>query len=92
MAGGQLSRGTLVRLPETQMSRFYIDTDDGRSAVIDEDGTEYQDLASAEDMAMCPLPEIAQSCYPARDWRQVTATVRDDAGVVRFRASLALSI
>lgn len=74
------------------MPRFYIDTDDGKSAVTDEDGAEYQDLASAEDMAMCSLPEMAQSCYPARDWRQISATVRDEAGAVRFRASLALSV
>lgn len=74
------------------MPRFYIDTDDGRSAVTDEDGTEYQDLASAEDEAMRSLPEMAQSRYPARDWRQVTATVRDEAGTVRFRASMALTV
>ncbi|GLS73792.1 hypothetical protein GCM10007890_58070 [Methylobacterium tardum] len=53
---GQLSRGTLARLPETQMPRFYIDTDDGRSAVIDEDGAEFRDLAGAEDEAMRSLP------------------------------------
>ena len=74
------------------MPRFYIDTDDGRSAVIDEDGAEFRDLAGAEDEAMRSLPEMAQSCYPARDWRQVTATVRDEAGAVRFRASMALSV
>ncbi len=74
------------------MPRFYIDTDDGRSAVIDEDGAEYRDLAGAEDEAMRSLPEMAQSRYPARDWRQVIATVRDEAGTVRFRASMALSI
>ncbi|GJE53307.1 hypothetical protein GOFOIKOB_6386 [Methylobacterium tardum] len=38
------------------MPRFYIDTDDGRSAVIDEDGAEFRDLAGAEDEAMRSLP------------------------------------
>lgn len=74
------------------MPRFYIDTDDGRSVVIDDDGAEYRDLASAEDEAMRALPEMAQARYPARDWRQVSAVVRDEAGAVRFRASLALSV
>jgi hypothetical protein len=74
------------------MPRFYIDTDDGRFALTDEDGADYRDLASAEDEAMRALPEMAQSRYPARDWRQISANVRDEAGVVRFRASLALSV
>ena len=74
------------------MPRFFIDTDDGNLSVIDEDGADYQDLASAEDMAMRALPEMAQSRHPARDWRHISATVRDEAGVVRFRASLALTV
>ena len=72
------------------MPRFFIDTDDGKFAVTDEDGAEYQDVASAEDVAMRSLPEMAQSRYPARDWRDISAIVRDEAGVIRFRASLAL--
>lgn len=74
------------------MPCFYIDTDDGNLPLIDEDGAEYRDLASAEDVAMRTLPEMAQSRHPARDWRQISATVRDEAGVVRFRASLALTV
>ena len=74
------------------MSRFFIDTDDGNLPVIDEDGTEYRDLASAEDVAMRTLPEMAQSRHPARNWREISAAVRDEAGVVRFRASLALTV
>lgn len=73
----------------TPIPRFYIDTDDGRSAVIDDYGAEYRDLASADDEAMQSLPEMAQARHPARDWRQVSAVVRDDAGAVRFRASFA---
>jgi hypothetical protein len=74
------------------MPHFFIDTDDGNLPVIDEDGTEYRDLASAEDVAMRTLPEMAQSRHPARNWREISATVRDEAGVVRFRASLALTV
>ncbi|WP_267359367.1 MULTISPECIES: hypothetical protein [unclassified Methylobacterium] len=74
------------------MSRFYIDTDDGCSFVIDEEGREYRDLASAEDEALRSLPEMVQSRYPARDWRKISATVRDEAGIMRFRASMALSV
>jgi hypothetical protein len=74
------------------MPYFFIDTDDGNLPVIDEDGTEYRDLASAEDVAMRTLPEMAQSRHPARNWREISATVRDEAGVVRFRASLALTV
>lgn len=84
--------GGLHNLMGSKMARFYIDTDDGSSVVIDEDGTEYRDLASAEDIAMRALPEMAQSCFRAREARQFSATVRDDAGVVRFRASLALNV
>jgi hypothetical protein len=74
------------------MPRFYIDTDDGNLPVIDEDGAEYRDLASAEDEAMRTLPEMVQSRHPARNWREISATVRDEAGVVCFRASLALTV
>jgi hypothetical protein len=74
------------------MPRFFIDTDDGNLPVIDVDGADYRDLASAEDMAMRTLPEMAQSRPPARNWREISATVRDEAGVVRFRASLALTV
>ncbi|MGU3661824.1 DUF6894 family protein [Methylobacterium fujisawaense] len=74
------------------MPRFYIDTDDGRSAVIDDDGAEYRDLASAEDEAMRALPEMAQSQHPTRNWHEIFATVRDEAGLLRFRASLALTV
>jgi hypothetical protein len=74
------------------MPRFYIDTDDGNLPVIDQDGAEYRDLASAEDEAMRTLPEMVQSRHPARNWREISATVRDEAGVVRFRASLALTV
>ena len=74
------------------MPRFYIDTDDGNLPVIDQDGAEYRDLASAEDEAMRTLPEMVQSRHPARNWREISAAVRDEAGVVRFRASLALTV
>ena len=74
------------------MPHFFIDTDDGNLPVIDEDGTDYRDLASAEDEAMRTLPEMAQSRHPARNWREISAAVRDEAGVVRFRASLALTV
>lgn len=74
------------------MPRFYIDTDDGDSVITDEDGAEFRDLASAEDEAMRSLPEMMQSRHPARNWGEISATVRDEAGVVRFRASLALTV
>lgn len=74
------------------MPRFFIDTDDSAHVIIDEDGAEYRDLASAEDMAMRALPEMAQARHPARNWREISATVRDEAGVIRFRASLALTV
>lgn len=74
------------------MPRFYIDTDDGKFAAIDEDGAEYRDLATAEDEAMRALPKMAQSLHPARDWRQISATVRDESGRVRFRAAMALTV
>jgi hypothetical protein len=74
------------------MPRFYIDTDDGRFVVTDEDGADYRDLASAEDEAMRALPEMAQSLHPARNWREISATVRDEAGILRFTASLALTV
>jgi hypothetical protein len=51
------------------LPRFFIDTDDGNSFILDEDGADFQDLAGAEDEAMRSLPEMAQSRYPARDWR-----------------------
>lgn len=74
------------------MPHFYIDTDDGSLLVTDEGGAEYRDQASAEDEAMRALPEMAQSRYPSRNWREISATVRDEAGIVRFRASLALTV
>ena len=74
------------------MPRFYIDTDDGKFEAIDGDGAEYRDLATAEDEAMRALPEMVQSLHPARDWRQISATVRDETGSVRFRAALALNV
>jgi hypothetical protein len=74
------------------MPRFFIDTDDGNFQLIDEDGADYQDLASAEDEAMRALPEMVQSRHPARNWREISATVRDETGLVRFQASLTLAV
>jgi hypothetical protein len=72
--------------------RTYIDTDDGNLFVLDDDGAEYRDLASAEDEAMRTLPEMVRSQHPTRNWREISATVRDEAGILRFRASLALTV
>ena len=72
------------------MPRYFIDTTDGYSYAEDEEGSDLLDAQAARREAIAALPEIARSLI-GRMPTEVTSIVRDDAGVILFKATLRLS-
>ena len=52
------------------MPRYFIDTDDGRLRVQDDEGWEAPDAEAARDMALAALPEMAGDALPDGDRRE----------------------
>ena len=73
------------------MPRFFIDTDDGRTGFVDEDGYELADPHAARDLAVRALSDMARSGSTASDQRILTARVRAEDGSTLYSASLTLS-
>lgn len=73
------------------MPRFYFDISDGSRESLDEEGTEFADLAAACDEAVAVLPAIAASEGRAQTDREIVAIVRDEGGAKLFRARLSVT-
>ena len=72
------------------MPHFFIDTDDGRFRVEDEEGGVYDDAEAARDAAVAVLPEMALRKLSGCDPREFTVRVRDEAGAMVYTATLSL--
>ena len=72
------------------MQRFFIDTDDGRLHVHDDEGLSLPDAEAARTAAMDILPDMARSAMPDGDRRTFIASVRNESGTVLYTATLSL--
>ena len=72
------------------MPRYFIDTTDGHLYAEDEEGLDLPDLQAAGREAVAALPAIAKD-LAGRLPAEVTSIVRDEAGLVLFRATLKVS-
>jgi hypothetical protein len=72
--------------------RFYFDIDDGSGPLLDDDGIDAADLASAKAKAVDALRSMARDVVQASDRHVVAVDVRDESGQVRIRATLTLAV
>lgn len=72
------------------MPRFFFDTHDGDRPARDPDGMDLRDRDEARRMALDALPDVARDKLPDGDRRTFMAAVRDEAGVIIYRATLSL--
>ena len=72
------------------MPHFFIDTDDGRFRVEDEEGGVYDDAEAARDAAVAVLPEMALRKLSGCDRREFAVRLRDVAGMTLYTATLSL--
>lgn len=72
------------------MPHYFIDTTDGHFHARDEEGSEFTDLDAARCEAINSLPGIAAGRSGTMLFN-VMATVRDAAGMVLYRATLAVT-
>ncbi|WP_430910166.1 DUF6894 family protein [Methylobacterium sp. sgz302541] len=72
------------------MPHYFIDTDDDEQLVVDDVGHELHDAAAARRLALASLPDMASDRIPNGDRRTLSASVRDERGVVLYRATLSL--
>lgn len=71
------------------MPRYYFDVLDG-GLFTDEEGVEFPDRATARAVALRSLPEMANDIVDIEDGREVTITMRDDAGRPILAATLTI--
>ncbi|WP_409566230.1 DUF6894 family protein [Methylobacterium sp. J-070] len=73
------------------MPRFFIDTDDGRMTVTDEDGYELANVRAARDLAVRALCEMTQGDPGPADRRALSARVRSADGRTLYSVALTLT-
>ena len=74
------------------MPRFFIDTSDDESFVLDDTGQELANLAAAKQEAVSALPDMARDILPDGDHRTFLAIVRGEDGRMLLQASLTLAV
>ena len=72
------------------MPRYFIDTNDDDVFVEDEEGQDLPDAEAAREAAQAALPDMARDKMPDGEGRTFCACVRDEAGVVIYKATLTL--
>lgn len=72
------------------MSRYYFDVLDG-GLFIDDEGTEFPDLATARTETLRSLPEMAKHRADLEGAREVSITMRDEASRPVFQATLTIA-
>lgn len=70
------------------MPTYFFDVDDGEFSLRDEFGVELETLSEAAEQAAALLPDIARDTLLGLTSRDVSVSVRDEAGRVVHRASL----
>ncbi len=74
------------------MPRFYIDTSDQETLLLDEEGHEFEDVEDARTAAIDALPDMARDVLPDGDNRAFIAIVRDEHSRVLLQASLSFNV
>jgi hypothetical protein len=72
------------------MPRYFIDTDDNHTLVIDDEGEELPDDNAARRSALAALPDMARDKMPDGDHRTFCASARNVTGEVVYTATLTL--
>jgi hypothetical protein len=70
------------------MHHFYFDISDGEHVTRDDGGLMLADLATACREAVKALPDLARDVLPDGLEKVISASVRDEAGAILFRAVL----
>ena len=70
------------------MHRYFIDTDDDDMFVEDESGFMLESDDAARKYALAALPDMVLDHPPGDDQRTCLAIVRNEAGMVIYRATL----
>lgn len=73
------------------MARYFIDTHDGTQPLLDDDGIDLADAATARAAALSALPDMARDHTPNGDQRRFLVRVRSDGGEVLYCATLTLA-
>ena len=73
------------------MPRYFFDTNDGDMFAEDDEGLEFPDSEAARRAAVAALPDLARDKLPDGDRRDFTVSVRDEAGMIVYSASLNLN-
>ena len=74
------------------MPRYYFDISDGPETGVDDEGVEFPDIGAARATALRTLGEIARDELPDGDRRDFQISIRDEAGQILLKATLALRI
>jgi hypothetical protein len=74
------------------MPRFFFDTYDSASLILDDEGLELKDLEVVKREAQAALAHMARDGLPDEDERVFIISVRDEAGQVVLRAALSLAV
>ncbi|MBB4001618.1 DUF6894 family protein [Aurantimonas endophytica] len=72
------------------MARYYFDIDDNGLTVPDDEGIECRTLAAVREAAIDALPRMACDARPGGDHHVISISVRDQANMLVFHASLTL--
>ena len=70
------------------MPRYFFDIHDGDDVVLDDTGSDLDDLDAAKGQVMSILPQVALEMLPDRRHREMQAVLRDEAGSALFKATL----
>ena len=73
------------------MPRYFIDTDDGHTVVVDDEGYDLADHAAARDLALRALSDMARDTLSENDRRAYTSRIRAEDGSAIYGASLTLT-
>ncbi|AMJ62287.1 DUF6894 family protein [Bosea sp. PAMC 26642] len=72
------------------MPRYFIDTDDDETLVIDDEGMDLPDHGAARWQALDALPDMARDKMPDGDNRTFRVCARDERGKVVYSAEMKL--
>ena len=72
------------------MPRYFFDIDDGDTCSPDDEGLDLNGPWEAREKAIDVLPDVARDVLPDGNRRDMITSVRDETGMVLFRAKLSL--
>ncbi|WP_131856020.1 hypothetical protein [Bosea sp. BK604] len=73
------------------MARFFIDSSDGETPFLDEEGLDLPDPEAARRAALAGLPDMAADRIPNGDRREFVVRVRDHDGRSLYCATMVLT-